>query len=83
MDHLLGILLAACGCILLIYVLKKSGMRYLFLSAFSGIAALTAADLIGGFFEFNLPLNAFSVTLSALGGLPGVILLNILSAFFR
>ena len=83
LDHLLLILLSVCGSILLIYTLKKSKLRYFLLSAFSGVAALIGADLIGGLFDFNLPLNALSVSLGAMGGLPGVILLNILTVFFR
>ena len=77
------IALAVCGLIIFIYVLKKCKIKYFLLSAFSGLAALFAADLIGRFFEFNLPLNAFTVTLGALGGLPGVILVNLLNIIFR
>ena len=83
MDHLLLFVLAACGLLLLFYTLKKCKIRYFLLSVFSGIAALVCADLIGGFFELNLPLNVLSVSLGALGGLPGVILLNILTVIFR
>ncbi len=83
MDHLLLFVLAACGFILFVYTIKKCRFRYFLLSAVSGIAALVAADLIGGFFELNLPFNVLSVSLGALAGLPGVILLNILTAFFR
>ena len=83
MEHLLLIVLAACGLLFFIYTLKKYRFRYFLLSAVSGIAALVAADLIGGFFEFNLPLNALSVSLGALAGLPGVILLNLLTVLFR
>lgn len=83
MEHFLLILFAVCGGILLIFAIKKCRLRHLLLSAGSGLAALIAADLIGGFFDYNLPLNVFSVSLSALGGLPGVILLNLLSVLFR
>ena len=83
MDHLLLLLLLSCGCVIFIYTINKCRLWYFLLSAAAGFAALTAADLIGGFFELNLPLNVLSVSLSVLGGLPGVILLNILSAVFR
>ena len=83
MDHLLLILLCTCGCLMLYYSIKKCRIRDFILSALSGIAALFAADLIGGFFSFHLPINVFTGVLSALGGLPGVILLNLLTVLFR
>ena len=82
MDHLLLIMLTLCGGILLLYTLKKCKFKYFLLSALSGMAALIATDLIGNFISMHLPLNPFSIAVSALGGLPGVILLNILHVFF-
>lgn len=83
MDHVFLLLLIVCEGILLIYTIKKCRMRYFLLSAAAGFAALTAADLIGSFLDLNLPLNLLSVSLSVLGGLPGVILLNVLNVLFR
>ena len=82
MDHLLLVSSAVTGGILLLYMLKKCKLRFGILSACTGIAALFAADLICGFFDFNLPINAFSLCISAIGGIPGVILLNILTVLF-
>ena len=82
MEHLLLVCFAVTGGILFLYMLKKSKIRFGLLSACTGIAALIAADLICGFFDFNLPMNAFSLCVSAVGGIPGVILLNILTVLF-
>ena len=79
MEHLLLTLFAAVGGILVLLTIKKFKLRFGVLSAFTGIAALIAADLICGFFDFNLPMNAFSITVAAIGGIPGVILLNMLT----
>lgn len=82
MKNTLLIIFIAAGIIVLFYALKKLKLRYLILSALSGVLALIAADFICSFFQFNLPINAFTLTLSAIGGIPGVILLNILSVIF-
>ena len=82
MEHLLLTVSAALGGVILLYSIKTLKLRYMLLSAVCGFTALIAADLICGFFDFNLPINAFSVSLSAIGGLPGVILLNAMNAIF-
>ena len=82
MEHLLLTVSAALGGVILIYGIKRFKLRFMLLSAFCGFAALIAADLICGFFDFNLPVNAFSIAFSAVGGLPGVILLNVMNAIF-
>ena len=83
MEHPLTLVFAASGVVLFLYTIRKGKLRFFLLSAFSGIAALLAADLICAYFDFNLPVNPFSLAVSAVGGLPGVILLNILSVVFR
>ena len=82
MEHILLFIFCIFGLILLIYGLKKSLIRYTLLSACSGIAALIATDLIGGMIRINVPLNIFSISISAIGGVPGVILLHILKIIF-
>ena len=83
MDHMLLVSFAVTGGILFLYTLKRCRLRFAMLSACSGIAALIAADLVCGYFDFNLPINIFSLAVSAIGGIPGVILLNVLTAMFR
>jgi len=80
MDNALLIIFAVSGAIILLYAVKKLKFRYIFLSALSGLAALFAADFLCSFFGMNLPVNAFSLSVSAIGGIPGVILLNVLNA---
>ncbi|MCH5198471.1 MAG: pro-sigmaK processing inhibitor BofA family protein [Oscillospiraceae bacterium] len=79
MKNALLILFSVFGAIILFYAAKKLKFRYVLLSALSGLAALFAADFVCSFFDMNLPINAFSVSVSAIGGIPGVILLNILN----
>ena len=82
-SHLLVCVLAAMGGILILYAYRKCSLKYWVLTALCGVAALIAADLVCGFFEFDMPLNAFTLSVSAVGGIPGVILLNILKAVMK
>lgn len=75
-------LFAAAGSVVVLYALGKRGLRFLLLSALAGCAAFFAADLAGGFFSLSLPLNAFTLSVSAVGGVPGVILLCLLPLLF-
>ncbi len=75
------LIFAVAGAVLLIYSLKKLKFRYTLLSALSGTAAFFAADFITLFLHTELPLNAFSLSVSAIGGIPGVILLVLAQTF--
>lgn len=77
------LIFGAAGAAVLLYTFKKLKLRYAFLSALSGIAAFFAADFICSFFDFQLPLNGFSIAVSAIGGVPGVILINLLIVLMR
>ena len=83
MEHLLITVFAAFGGILLIYLMKKRRLRWGILSALTGLAGLFAADLLSGFFDFNIPMNVLSLSAAAIGGIPGVILINLLNVMFR
>ena len=82
MKHFLLLILCVGVFIQTIYILRKSIFRYTLLSACSGLAALVATDLIGGFISINVPLNLFTIAISTIGGLPGVILYHMLQALF-
>ena len=82
-DHLLLLILCVAGSAVLAASLKKNGPMIPLLSALCGIAALFAADLVCGFFDMNLPVNAFTLGVSAVFGMPGVILLNILNVMLK
>lgn len=52
-------------------------VKSILLSAFYGLVALFAVNLIGDFINVHIALNWFSFGISAAGGLPGVIFLLI------
>ena len=77
--NLLFILLMVSGAILIIFMLKKLTIGKIFLSVASGLCALFCCDLVMSFFcPDGLPLNPYTLSISALGGIPGVILLVLL-----
>ncbi len=53
---------------------KKSIVR----TALAGVGILILLHLVGGYFGFMIPLNIYTVTFSALTGLPGVILISVM-----
>jgi hypothetical protein len=78
MNRLL-LLLVIAGAIALVFAFRRVKLRYFLLSAAAGILALIGADFVCSFFHFNLPLNALSLMLAAVGGIPGVILYNVMA----
>ncbi len=67
-----------CICAVIIFVsFIKSGrfFRSIFLSVFQGLSALFAVNFIGGFTGLHLSVNIFSLLVSCVSGLPGVIFL--------
>ena len=67
-----------CLCAFVIFfAFVKSGnfFKSVFLSVFYGLSALFAVNFIGGFTGLHIPLNFFSLIVSAVSGLPGVIFL--------
>lgn len=74
--------LIPAGAVCAAYALKKTKLRTMALSALTGVAALLGADLLCAVFGANLPLNGFTLAAAAVGGAPGVILLNLLTALF-
>ena len=65
--------------------MAKTGRFFsaLLLTALQGIVALFSADFVGSFIGVNLSVNAFTIALSALGGIPAVIFLLICGTIFR
>ncbi len=51
-------------------------------SAVFGIGLLSAVHILGGFFNFIIPLNIYTLLFSAVTGLPGVTLVSLLSFIF-
>lgn len=79
--NLTVLILAVAGLALLVYAVKKIHPGTILLSAAAGLAALFGADIVLGFTQADLPVNAFTALCAAVGGIPGVILLLMLNAF--
>ena len=80
--NLTAAILLAAGAALLLWSVKRINPGALALSAVTGLASLFAADLLMGFTRGNLPINGFTVSCAALGGVPGVALLILLKTLF-
>ena len=78
--NLTAAVMLSAGVLLLVWAIKKINPGAILLSAFTGLAALFAADLVLGFSHLNLPINAATVLSAVLGGVPGVILITFLNA---
>ena len=77
--NLLFILLIFSGIFLVIFMLRRLSLGKIILSVISGLSALFCCDLIMSLFSpFGMPINPYTLTISALGGIPGVILLVLL-----
>ncbi len=74
--------LILCAIITGIFMIKKMPPRTVLLCLFSGIAALIAADVMMSLYGKNMPLNVYTISISALGGIPGVIMLILLQTFY-
>lgn len=81
--NLFNIIFISGGAVLIIFMLRCLRLRHILLSCFSGVLALLAADFVLSFAQKNLPLNFFTLGCSAVGGIPGVILLTLLDAFLK
>jgi len=66
--------------ILTVSVKSKHFFKSVFLTAFSGVGSLFALQLIGSTLELSLPVNCFTLAVSTVSGIPGVIGL-LLTAF--
>lgn len=63
--------------ILAVMIRSNRFFHCLIISALSGCAALFAINLLSDFLGFSVMINPTSIAVSALGGLPGVVLLLI------
>ena len=81
-------ILMVVGCVFALYVLLKilmAPIKWIFkllLNAVSGFVLLFLANLIGGFFNFSVPVNLISCLISGVFGIPGVIFLVMLKLLF-
>lgn len=68
--------------IILLHLLKNKNFGFGILSALYGFFALIAAYLVCRILNISLPVTPFGITLCAVGGVPGVILLVTLMTVF-
>ena len=86
MDKLSTILLGA-GIIVAVYVLIRilaapiKKIFKLLINAVCGFALLFAANFIGGFFDFSIPINILTCIVAGAFGIPGVIFLVVVVYF--
>ena len=86
--ELIYTIIMVVGCIFALYVLLKIVMapiKWIFkllLNAIIGFLLLFLANLIGGFFNFSVPVNLISCLISGVFGIPGVIFLVMLKLLF-
>ena len=73
--NLTAVIMLFAGVFPLVYALRKTRPAAMLLSSLSGLASLFAADVILGFTGMDLPINGFTLSCAAAGGIPGVILL--------
>lgn len=83
MNGFLYFALIFSGIVILITMLRtKRFFTMLFLTALQGLAAFFAVNFVGGFFGVHLAMNGGHLGISALGGMPGVILLLLVNTMF-
>ena len=83
MNGFLYFALIFSGIVILITMLRtKRFFTMLFLTALQGLAAFFAVNFVGGFFGVHLAMNWGHLGISALGGMPGVILLLLVNTMF-
>lgn len=71
------------GVLILFSVLRtKRFFAALILSVLQGVIAFFAANFVGGFFGVHIPMNWYSLSVAAVGGTPGVVLLLLLQTIF-
>ena len=57
------------------------GLLKLLLHAALGMVILLLVNLVGGFFDFSVPITWVTVLVSGVGGIPGVVLLVLMYLF--
>ena len=71
------------GVLILFSMLRtKRFFAALLLSVLQGIVAFFAENFAGGFFGLHIPMNWYPLSVAAVGGTPGVVLLLLLQTIF-
>ena len=78
----LGIIFSIYAIIVFItYIKSKKFFTALLLTAMQGICALFAVNFIGKFIDVHIPVNYWTLGLSSVGGVSGVILMLLCDIF--
>ncbi len=78
----LGIIFSICFLAVFITMIKsKRFFRVLFLNMLQGICALFAVNLLGQYISIHLPINGWTVGVSSIGGISGVIMMLLCDVF--
>lgn len=67
--------------VLITFIKSKRFFTALFLTALQGVCALFAVNLIGDFTAVHVPVNAYTIGLSSIGGVAGVIMILLSDIF--
>ena len=79
---LLGIFLAIYLVVIFIaYFKSKRFFTALLFTALQGICAIFAVNLIGKYITVHIPVNAWTLSISSIGGISGVIMLLLCDIF--
>ena len=77
-SYIIFTFLLLCGIITLAVTLRsEKPLKNLFLSLFSGVGSLFAVNIASALTAVTLPVNTLTLSVSAVGGIPGVVLLLI------
>ena len=81
-EILLGIFLAIYLVVIFIaYFKSKRFFTALLFTALQGVCAIFAVNLIGKYITVHIPVNAWTLSISSVGGISGVIMLLLCDIF--
>ena len=77
-SYIIFAFLILSGIIILAVTLRnEKPFKNIFLSLFSGVGSLFAVNIASAITAVSLPVNTLTLSVSAVGGIPGVVLLLI------
>ena len=72
--------LITCGLIIIIFCVKNLSPKQIIISIISALVSLIACDIIVSCYSNGIPINYYTLTISAIGGIPAVILLLLIKS---
>lgn len=78
----LGVILVVYFLIITITMIKsKRFFTVLFLTVLQGVCALFAVNLLGQYISIHIPINGWTIGVSSVGGISGVIMMLLCDGF--